>query len=195
MPAITQICIDLDGVLCDFILPTLRLFSDDPQSLLNRWPIGQERDGDGRYAVLDLLGVKTKEFWDTVDKAGFQHWANLPRYPWATELMNACKAIAPTVVLTTPSRHVNSVKGKVCWLQRHFGMKFDGYLIGTAKHFCARPGSLLIDDSDLNCNKFREHGGEAIVFPQPWNSRHTDYPHGATVVIEDLQQSFTSAAA
>ena len=37
---------------------------------------------------------------------------------------------------------------------------------------CAQAGALLIDDSDHNVIQFRNHGGQAILFPQIWNSNH-----------------------
>lgn len=43
-------------------------------------------------------------------------------------------------------------------------------MLGEHKHLFAKRGSLLIDDNEAAVRKFREHGGSAILFPQPWNS-------------------------
>ena len=77
----------------------------------------------------------------------------------------------------------------VAFLQRHFGKSFRDYFVGAPKQFCARPGAVLIDDFDDNCVAFREHGGRAIVFPQPWNCRAAVAGTGQVVssIIEALR--------
>lgn len=52
-----------------------------------------------------------------------------------------------------------------------------------------RPGRVLIDDNDTNCAKWREHGGTAILFPQPWNSDHTKVSERIHVVGERLVEA------
>jgi hypothetical protein len=37
------------------------------------------------------------------------------------------------------------------------------------KYFCANPQTILIDDTDPKIEKFYEHGGIGVTFPQPWN--------------------------
>jgi len=34
------------------------------------------------------------------------------------------------------------------------------------------PKHLLIDDSPVNCEKFRAKGGQAYLWPQYWNEAH-----------------------
>ena len=46
------------------------------------------------------------------------------------------------------------------------------FLIGPSKHLCAKPGVLLIDDSDKNVAAFQEQGGSSLLVPRPWNSLH-----------------------
>ena len=57
-------------------------------------------------------------------------------------------------------------------MQNRFGRGFRDFLIGPPKWICARPDQLLIDDNDGNVESFRERGGQAILFPQPWNLNH-----------------------
>jgi hypothetical protein len=161
--AITQICLDMDGVLCDFLGPVSRLLGCEEK--LADWPRGM-------YGFDQALGRSNRAIWTAIDKAGYQFWADLPPYDWCRDLYQHCRELAPTVILTSPSMHVSSLKGKMCWLQRHFGREFREYLIGPPKHACARPGAVLIDDSDLNCDRFVEAGGYAIRFPRLWNSSH-----------------------
>jgi 5'(3')-deoxyribonucleotidase len=162
---VKQICLDLDGVLCDFVGPTLKLFKRDPDAMIADWPAGN-------YDMPAVLGISTNELWEAVDKAGFRHWADLPKLSWADELLKLCRSIAPTIILTSPTLHVSSLSGKMNWLQRHYGKHFRDYLIGPSKHACAIPGSVLIDDCDANCDRFTCEGGFGVVFPQPWNRFH-----------------------
>lgn len=176
---ISQILLDLDGVLCDFVLPAVRLFTDSPQEICANWT-------PGNYAMGKALGVTENKFWKTVDKAGRFFWANLPPYPWMTELFELCQSTAPTIICTSPSLHCGSVTGKMMFIQQHFGYTFRDYMIGPRKHFGARPGSVLIDDSDINCALFRQHGGQAILFPQIWNELHAQANDPMKVVREEL---------
>jgi hypothetical protein len=86
--------------------------------------------------------------------------------------MSVCEGFAPTTILTSPSKDPAAAAGKTRWLQSVFGRDFRSYLIGPDKQSCARPGAVLIDDRDENCDSFRQAGGRAIVFPQRWNSGH-----------------------
>jgi hypothetical protein len=57
-------------------------------------------------------------------------------------------------------------------MQRHLGRSFRDFLIGPSKHLLAKPDVALIDDRHGNVRSFREHGGRAVLFPQPWNANH-----------------------
>ena len=46
------------------------------------------------------------------------------------------------------------------------------FMIGTQKYLLAKPDVVLIDDQHKNIDLFREHGGQAILFPQPWNENY-----------------------
>lgn len=180
---ISQICLDMDGVLCDFVTPVVKLFAPDSYDLVIQ---GWER---GCYSIEKVLGVSTRELWKRIDAEGFSLWANLEPYDWHRELLQLCQETAPTVICTSPSLKAASLKGKICWLQRMYGMKFRDYLIGPPKHFCARPGAVLIDDFDNNCERFREAGGLSITFPRVWNSHHhvADDP---LLRVRDLLQAY-----
>lgn len=158
MTGIAHILIDLDGVLADFVTAALDV-QGLPNVVVDRWEMHE------------CCGLTASDFWGTIDRQGYEFWANIDPYPWKDELL----ALLPTTftVSTTPSRHPNCAAGKTAWMHQHFrgtnGKVFRDYLIGEHKHLLAAPGRVLIDDSDKNCVKFCEHGGEAILFPQPWN--------------------------
>lgn len=50
-----------------------------------------------------------------------------------------------------------------------FGVEPTDVFIGSKKHLMAGNG-VLIDDWEVNVNKFREAGGEAVLIPSNWNS-------------------------
>jgi 5'(3')-deoxyribonucleotidase len=162
---ISQICLDVDGVLADFTRAALPLFGKDPDEFVRNWP-------PGCYYLSEALGLSVREFWAPIDRAGWRFWADIPALPEARDLFALCQRTAPTVIVTTPSLHTSSVGGKVTWLQKMFGRGFRDYFVGARKEFCARPGSVLIDDFEDNCRTFSNAGGRSILFPQPWNSAH-----------------------
>ena len=165
---ITQICLDIDGVLVDWCGAVCKIFGQDPDDVYARWMPGND--------ITEPLGISLTDMWKAVDAYGEDFWSGLEAYPWCDELWETCTAIAPTILLTSPSRNPASVAGKVRWMQERFGDGFRDFSISPRKHFCARPGAVLIDDTDKNCDQFvtgvdgQPTGAKAIVFPQPWNS-------------------------
>ena len=87
--------------------------------------------------------------------------------------VDTISTVAPFTILTCPSLDPGCLDGKVRWLHRHLGRSFRDFLIGPSKHLLARPEFVLIDDSDRNIARFREHHGHGILFPQIWNANHS----------------------
>jgi hypothetical protein len=169
MTKITRIFLDLDGVLADWATAAIRAHNRDPKLVLELWPAGV-------YEMADVIGISGNALWRPIDAAGAEFWAELEPLPWMFDLFKACTTIAPTTILTSPSKHVSCPGGKTAWLQRHFGSSFRNYLIGPDKAACARRGAVLIDDRDDGCKAFEAAGGHAVVFPQPWNTEHAVVP-------------------
>ena len=161
---ISHVLLDMDGVLCDFVSAAMRVHGFSYDEAL--WPEGQD-------ALFDTLGVSVSEFWREIDRfdeeQGF--WARLKAYSWFQDLVAMVEPIGFTIA-TSPSSDPFCASGKVQWLHRHFGETFNNYMVGSQKSLLAARGRVLIDDRDKECDRFREAGGEAIVFPQPWNSNH-----------------------
>ena len=119
------------------------------------------------------MGVSASDFWGPINDAGADFWANLELYPWFDELMLLVRANCDNYTLSTsPSLCPGSYAGKRRWISKHFGEGFTGCMLGSRKWLMAGPGRILIDDNDTNCEKFRQHGGQAILFPAIWNSHH-----------------------
>jgi hypothetical protein len=169
MTKITRIFLDLDGVLADWASAAILLHDHDPEAIMGSWP-------PGVYELAEVLGISGNEMWRPINSAGAEFWANLEPLPWCGDLMSLCTRIAPTTILTSPSKDPGAAAGKTRWLQSVFGSSFRDYLIGPAKGACASRGAVLIDDRDEGCEWFIAAGGHAIVFPQPWNSAHAIAP-------------------
>lgn len=165
MTNIKRIFLDLDGVLADWASAAIRVHGRDSQSTVAAWPAGT-------YDLADVLGVSGNAMWAPINAAGESFWATLQPYPWCDEVMGLCTDLAPTTILTSPSKDPGAASGKTRWLQAQFGSGFRSYLIGPDKVSCARPDAVLIDDADKNCEGFIAAGGRAIVFPQRWNGAH-----------------------
>ena len=143
---ISQICLDVDGVLADWPGAVIALFEQDPDEVYDNWSVGQD--------IIQPMGISLNQLWRRVDAAGPAFWANLEPYPWAVDLYEFCKQTAPTVIATSPSQHPSSLVGKLAFLENLFGRPFRDYLMGPNKYFLARDGAVLIDDNDDNCIKF-----------------------------------------
>ena len=160
-----MIFLDLDGVIVDFATASLRLHNR--LDVLHDWPPGE-------WSISKLIGLSESDFWQPIDFAGEHFWSDLGSYHWKQELYDACGD--KFTICTSPSYAASSCAGKKVWLNREFGRGFRNYVLTSQKHLMAKPGHLLIDDNDNNVKNFREHGGRAILFPQPWNSNHHMVP-------------------
>lgn len=165
-PPITQILLDMDGVIADFCTHAILTFGKDPSEVYRQWR-------PGHYEIHEVLGLPSADFfWSQVNRYGHEWWSSIPHYSWASELWNVLEAIAPITILTSPSRNPNAAKGKVRWLLNWKGSTFRSYMIGPQKYLCARQGALLVDDTESKVKKFTIHGGHAILFPRLWNDNH-----------------------
>jgi len=153
-----HIFVDMDGVLTDFVGAAFRRIGRSIPLEQVQWNFNEQ------------LGLSADDFWELLDgHDASQFWRGIDPYPWYRELL-AALGDTPWCVLSTPSQDPGCVKGKVEWLTKHIAPDFRDYILTPRKHFAASPGAVLIDDNDENCAKFVEHGGRAILFPQPWNA-------------------------
>jgi 5'(3')-deoxyribonucleotidase len=168
---ITRIFLDIDGVLANWVRGVCDMHGLDVGHVLRDWPADT-------YDICDATGLDPAEMWERIHLLGTGFWANLRLYPWASSLVALLEPIAPVTLLSSPSRHHSSSGGKHAWIQSYMPSFERRFLLGADKAACARPGAVLIDDSDANCRAFEAAGGHAIVFPQPWNSAREHYGPG-----------------
>ena len=171
---ITHIFLDMDGVLVDFVGGALRTCFGNMEATicqtLELWPAGE-------YDITKVVGGTIDEFWEAINaEKGF--WESLSPYPWAADLIDLVESAVKRKwsIATSPSRDPQCAAGKVKWLQDNCskGQSFRNYFITPEKHLLAGGNRtrVLIDDRDVNVDRWRECGGSAILFPQPWNSNH-----------------------
>lgn len=154
--------VDLDGVMANFM---------DGAARRHGLPNPYEADANATaYDCWELMGLTEDEFWEPLDE---EFWINLEPMPDADAiLLHVEKRLGKENVcfLTSPcKRHSRCASGKVEWIAKHYPEYSRRFLVGPSKHFCAHPGALLIDDYEVNCQKFSAHGGRAILVPRPWN--------------------------
>lgn len=153
-----NILLDMDGVIVDFVSAAIEAngfrFRHDDVDRLNIQEIG---------------GVSAIQFWQAIDDS-YGFWESLELYPWAKNLIDLVKDFdRDWSFCTTPSNSPMSTKGKHEWLREYIGSDFKRFVFTPQKQLLARPTNLLIDDSDSNVERFLDAGGQAILFPQPWN--------------------------
>lgn len=165
-PQIKNIFLDVDEVLADWLGATFNLLGIERVEADAKWSAMDPRPWD----VFTALGVSGNAMWRAIDNAGAKFWADVEPFAHARQLLQVCNEFAPTTLLTSPSKHPSSYAGKAEWIAKHFPGQ--SHLIGSCKERCASPTALLIDDRAESCEKFREHGGHAILFPGCGNSLH-----------------------
>ncbi len=175
-PELRCIYLDLDGVIVDLVGGMARLW-ELPEAQL---PELRRRltDWDAMPAAISALreeaglegDVTMSRLWNRVARTGRKFWAELEWTPRGQALYELCRATAPVVIMSTPTRSPSSAAGKLSWINTKLPQEARRrYALTPCKHHFAHPGALLIDDAPHNVDAFREHGGEAFLWPQPWN--------------------------
>lgn len=168
------IYLDMDGVLVDLVRHTYRTVIANPaeEDLVEK--LYQETTTwDGIHkAIAKHLDPDFGEMdlYDVWAKGGQEFWASIPWSSHGKKLYEMCSRYAPVVLMTTPTIEPSCAAGKMEWIQRN--LPKDGqrrYALSPCKHHMAHPGALLIDDGEHNFDRFREHNGEAFLWPGPWN--------------------------
>jgi hypothetical protein len=179
MGQIEVVLCDVDGVFANFV---------DGALSAHKSPL--THDDIVEYDMAKLMGISDREFWVPIDAQGDDFWRELDPYRWHKVLYEALKARVPRVhFVTQPSWSHHAYAGKKQWFDEHFGRSFRELSLTKGKELMSKPGHVLIDDSPFNVKKFREveNGGEAILFPQPWNCEKP--PEDRVVfVLEELKK-------
>ena len=173
--------LDMDGVITDFVRGTCRLFG---------WPYIYE-PGLGNFGEPEIQKImnisKTRLFRDME----YEFWRDLPKMHDADEIVNLIEpyfGIKNICILTSPTYNIGCFVGKRKWIELNFPQFKKQMLVGAAKHFCAAPNHVLIDDRLKNCQNFLDAGGKTIMVPRPWNHMY----HNSEDVPADLKEQLLS---
>jgi FMN phosphatase YigB (HAD superfamily) len=134
-----KIYCDMDGVLVDFDKGYLKL-------------TGNQLDGEHRSDT---------DFWDPINKAGYDFWINLDWMPDGKRLWKYIEKYNPQL-LSAPSRQEDSRVAKLDWVYKE--LPNTHLILRSAKHKkdFAGPNCILIDDRIDNIQGWRDAGGIAI---------------------------------
>lgn len=174
-----KILLDWDGVIVDYHTGIAKALN----AKLHPWPL------PGVYDVFKVLKIKPKKVIDCMENIDF--WTGLKPYPYANDFVKYFEDIfgkANVAFITRPYQHSLCYAGKYEWLNKYFPNHKSRFMIGEPKEFLAHSRSILIDDHEDNCEKFKKARGNAIVFPQPWNKSHTLIDKKFKVVVDSLSE-------
>lgn len=153
-----MICfVDMDGVVAEFVPAVLEKFKSAVPKTDIKWDLHIP------------TGITPEELWTALD---YEFWCGIPVAPQAATLVTGLIDIfglENVVFLSSPPHEHMASAAKHRWIQRHFPKLHRQFLIGPAKSACAHWNALLIDDHQVNVDKFVAAGGSSILVPRPWN--------------------------
>jgi len=167
--------LDMDGVCANFAdaaisAMTLSMTHDE----IDRWNWYEDTHTE-------------KDFLRAIGYPGF--WSGLPVYSWAHQLLEELRDIGHVIFCSAPVPASNCIEEKIDWLKKHTFIDDHSrdYVFTAHKWLFAGCGAILIDDGDHNHEAFLEHGGESILFPQPWNQARQIRQDKVSYVIDSIE--------
>lgn len=179
--------VDLDGVVADFVGGVFALHKDTIPSEKADQIITNMR---GSYDIVESLGMTPGNFWRQIDQDNL-FWENLLLTDEAVSLMAQLEKHPkkPDIYfLSSPALSPSCYYGKASWVQKNFPKYINKLILTGHKNFLANRDRILIDDSDMNIDKFRVSGGLGVIFPRPWNSKYQFSRTPMTLVIAELNR-------
>jgi 5'(3')-deoxyribonucleotidase len=153
--------LDVDGVLADFVGPTLRE--------LHR--MGGPKMTPEDIKTWDLFCHIPVEWKDHLlaawDAEGWCH--SLPMLPGAAEgVQRLREADADIVFATSPLKTIYWVEERIAWLGEHFGAKRDDIIFTSRKELLV--GGMLIEDKLSTALEWsKTHNRSTALWDRPWN--------------------------
>jgi hypothetical protein len=156
---------DMDDVTVEWRGEAIKLAGGDAESAFDHWIAG---------STAHQLGLSDAALWDII-RSTPDWWANLPKTAWFDELADYVESLGLDWYFCTspprPKADNRAVSQKMNWADKHGYDSQKKVIIAHDKWLLAGPDRILIDDKDSNCVDFRRKGGNAIIMPQPWNSK------------------------
>lgn len=169
-----RILLDMDEVLADFVGGACREWGVLKEHLYAvEWPTFSI---EGALSKLLSRKLTMEQFWEPIN-GNPMFWHQLEPLPWAFRLVEHVRSLTDDwYVVTSPSQCQNCISGKKWWLSTHLPGDVGRMVPTHHKHLFAKPNVVLVDDRESTVLRFREEGGQAILWPHPGNSarKHVD---------------------
>jgi 5'(3')-deoxyribonucleotidase len=146
-----RIYVDMDGVLCDFVLAAKRATGQD-------W-----------------TGLRSGQDWESIRKTK-NYWANMPWTRDGRQLWNFIKKYQPHILSAYSIEDPNCIPGKRKWLKSNIGYTQNSMINIVRRrekqNFAKNQGrpAILIDDYPKNVQQFKSAGGIGIVHTSTQNT-------------------------
>lgn len=161
-----RIYLDMDGVLTQCHICALQYYG----MRIEEYPKGM-RVKD----ILNGAGISTlannDDFWADFDET---FWDSLLKTDECDALIDRAVELTGSTthvfIATRPTNSPACYSGKAIWIRENLPeWIWQQVVMIKQKFLLAKPNTLLIDDSQENCKKFRDLGGHAILVKRPWN--------------------------
>jgi hypothetical protein len=122
--------------------------------------------------TVHLPPLSATKYWDAL---GHEFYASLPFYPGSLKFIEGLEDIGDVYLATSVTLTPGCSSGKQVWIDRYLPKYKRRSFLGARKEHLSQEGRILIDDRDLNCDRFErdddgfQRGGHAVLVPRPWN--------------------------
>ena len=177
-----NLLLDMDGILVDLQYGLLSYHKR--LDIYNNYPIGI-------YDLCKVLNITQNELFvcDSID-----FWANLPKTPDFDEIINICTfyfTLDQIFIVTKPTNSTYSINGKIAWMEKYLPYLRKNLVFTSHKYLLVgHKDNLLVDDYDKNVESFIQNGGEAFLYPRPWNRKYKSIQNSIKLLQEAIH-SFT----
>lgn len=166
------VLLDVDGVLCNFVEKLCDFYGIDCEDAMQNWePLEEyELHKTEHFKAKNITEEKIK---NDLLSMPFGWWRSMNTYPHFSDILILVDDYFKNwLFATSPIMTGECLSGRLGWLNWIYGGDLDEtkVMIGHSKFLMANKNTLLIDDSEKNVKKFISMGGQAILYPRPWNS-------------------------
>lgn len=173
---INEIYLDLDDVLnrlSMYILHSVGLNVD--YTSYDEYPTEFRYDilGAAKYLASGEWQPDLGTFWDMLPQKVWRECPKSELCDWLIDISVSLVGEENVYIASSPTKDPDCLAGKLEWIHENLPTFLHRqYFITPRKAQLARPGALLIDDSDSNVLDWRMRDGSAITTPRPWNTYH-----------------------
>jgi 5'(3')-deoxyribonucleotidase len=157
---------DLDGCIANFCDAAMKALGVIEYTIPPNEPNMEKWPG---------VNCTTKEFWLAIDKTEEDFWVGIEKFPHSDSIIKMLHTYGDVFFLTSPSRNPKCLSGKAMWIKKHYPRMVRNVVYTPAKYLCANSHSILLDDTKSKLDKFAEHGGWTIMWPQPYNEAWAEF--------------------